>query len=60
MVDPSAARAPRHFVAEELQVEPNRAGRARGCALPLLSGFFVTVSFGMCIPHVAFAILGGH
>lgn len=60
MVDPSAARAPRHFIAEELQVEPDRAARARGCIRPLLFGFFVTVAIGMCVPHVAFAVLGGH
>jgi hypothetical protein len=60
MVDPSAARAPRYFVAEELQAEPDRAARARGCALPLLSGFFVTVAIGMCEPHIALVVLGGH
>lgn len=58
MVDPTAARAPRHFIAEELQAEPEP--HARGCAAPLLAGFLTTIAIGMCVPHVAFAVLGGH
>lgn len=60
MVDPAAARAPRHFVAEELQAEAEPAPLARGCAGPLLAGFLTTLAVGMCIPHVAFVVLGGH
>lgn len=60
MDDPTGTRAPREFVAEELQAEPQRVTRSRGCTIALLSGFLTTTLLGMCIPHVANAVLGIH
>lgn len=53
-------RPPREFYAEELQAEPQRVTRSRGCTIALLSGFLTTTLIGMCIPRVALAVLGIH
>ncbi len=58
MMDPILRRPVRHLVAEELQAEATPP--APGCARPVLAGFLATIAIGMCIPHIAFVVLGGH
>lgn len=58
MMDTRLGRPVRHLVAEELQAEAAPQPRAAGCAMPLLAGFLPVVALGMCIPHVAAAVMG--